>query len=150
MCSIYALFNIPLPELPYGCSVAPVMFSIYSKSGCAFCRRAKTLLKHHHIPFVEHKCDEFYSESRTNFLDQMCRITTLPRGPGPGPGHGPRHDDEFKYISSFPFIFYNGKYVGGYASMLKCVTELCEQYPQFRTPPSSSLNNRSSDISGCF
>ena len=69
-------------------------YTIYSKSGCPNCRRAKDLLRSHGIdPFVV-DCDEALLEDRDGLLEYLY-------------GCGAKG-------TSFPFVFLRGKFLGGY------------------------------------
>ena len=43
-------------------------FTVYSKSGCPNCVKAKTLLKERGIPFITVDCDEYILENKAEFL----------------------------------------------------------------------------------
>ena len=70
-------------------------FTIYSKSGCLQCSRAKTLLQDNKLDFIVVDCDEYILEDKPSFLLFMNSITC-------------------RDIKAFPMIFNNGAYIGGY------------------------------------
>ena len=70
-------------------------FTIYSKSGCHFCTKAKTLLKEKGIKFIMIDCDEYIIENKPLFLSFIKKLA-------------------HKEYTSFPMIFYNGDFIGGY------------------------------------
>lgn len=75
---------------PSGCG-----FTIYSKSGCLQCSRAKTLLQDNKLDFIVVDCDEYIIEDKPSFLLFMNSITC-------------------RDVRAFPIIFNNGAYIGGY------------------------------------
>ena len=68
-------------------------FTIYSKSGCPNCVKAKTLLKDKGLPFLIVDCDEYILENKAEFL-QFIEKKAL---------------TEWK---SFPIIFDGSSFVG--------------------------------------
>ena len=66
-------------------------YTIYSKSNCPYCTKAKQLLTTAHI--VE--CDDFLTADKPDFLRQMDVFTGL-------------------QYRTFPMIFYDGDFVGGF------------------------------------
>jgi len=80
--------NFPRPK--------PDTFTIYSKSGCKNCTEVKRLLSSVSPKICIVDCDEFLIEDRAGFLAFMREIA----------------DKECK---TFPMIFHEGKYIGGYA-----------------------------------
>ena len=71
-------------------------FTIYSKSGCLQCSRAKTLLQDNKLDFIVVDCDEYIIEDKPSFLLFMNSITC-------------------RDVRAFPIIFNNGAYIGGYS-----------------------------------
>lgn len=70
-------------------------YTIYSKSGCINCTKIKQFLKQKKIFFLEVQCDDFLLEDKEQFLliiNEMAK----------------------KECKTFPMIFYNGEFVGGY------------------------------------
>ena len=84
--------SIPIPELN--------KFTIYSKSGCPNCIKVKKLLQDKQIHFIIVDCDEFILEDKMYFLKFMEKIIGI----------------EYK---TFPMVFDNGKFVGGYADTME-------------------------------
>jgi glutaredoxin len=70
-------------------------YTIYSKSGCGFCKKIKKLLLEKNIFFLDVQCDEFLLKDKEKFLLFISE----------------KAQKEYK---SFPMIFYNGEFVGGY------------------------------------
>lgn len=80
--------NIPRP--------ASDTYTIYSKSGCLYCTKAKDLLQNERVPPLYVNCDEFLLENKQEFLNLMKSLIGY----------------EYK---TFPMIFKNGIFIGGYA-----------------------------------
>lgn len=80
-------------------------FTIYSKSGCLQCSRAKTLLHDNKLGFTMVDCDDYILEDKQSFLLFMNSIT---------------HRD----VKVFPIIFNNGAYIGGYSETKAHVDKL--------------------------
>ena len=70
-------------------------FTIYSKSGCENCRKVKKILNDNNFLFVEINCDDYIIDDKENFLFFI------------------REKANF-YCNTFPMVFYNGTYIGGY------------------------------------
>jgi len=84
--------NVPHP--------ASDSYTIYSKSGCLNCTKAKVLLQNECVPTLYVDCDEFLLENKQEFLDQMKSLIGR----------------EYK---TFPIIFKNGIFLGGYMEAKK-------------------------------
>jgi len=80
-------------------------FTIYSKSGCPNCTKAKALLKSKNLLFKAIDCDEYIIENKETFLLFIISLTN-------------------KEVKTFPIIFYDGKFVGGYNETVKFVDDL--------------------------
>ena len=80
-------------------------FTIYSKSGCTNCRIVKDLLKNANLDYEIIDCDDYLLENKYVFLSfiQSYSIT------------------EWK---TFPMVFHNGKFVGGYDEVFKYLDKL--------------------------
>jgi glutaredoxin len=70
-------------------------FTIYSKSGCTFCVKVKSLLKEKSLIFNVIDCDEYLIEDKPSFLEFIKELAG-------------------REVNSFPMIFFNGKFIGGY------------------------------------
>jgi glutaredoxin len=70
-------------------------YTIYSKSGCGSCKKIKKLLLEKNIFFLDVQCDEFLLKDKEQFLLFISE----------------KAQKEYK---TFPMIFYNGEFVGGY------------------------------------
>jgi glutaredoxin len=84
--------NVPHP--------ASDTYTIYSKSGCINCTKAKVLLENEQPKLLYVDCDEFLLENKQEFLDQMKILIGR----------------EYKI---FPMIFKNGIFLGGYTETKK-------------------------------
>lgn len=74
-------------------------YTIYTKLGCGFCTKAKDLLKSKNINFNLIWCDEYLLEARSEFLEFI-------------------NNHAGKECKTFPMIFHNNKYIGGYAELV--------------------------------
>jgi len=70
-------------------------YTIYSKSGCINCTKIKKLLLEKNIFFLDVQCDDFLIENKEHFLLFI-------------------NERAQKECKTFPMIFYNGEFVGGY------------------------------------
>ncbi len=70
-------------------------FTIYSKSGCYNCGKIKKLLTEKRLFFNEVNCDEYLIEEKEGFLSFIENKIGKP-------------------YTTFPMIFYDGKFIGGY------------------------------------
>jgi glutaredoxin len=70
-------------------------YTIYSKSGCINCTRIKQFLKQKNIFFIEVQCDELLFKDKKQFLLIISEMAK-------------------KECTTFPMIFCNGEFVGGY------------------------------------
>ena len=80
-------------------------FTIYSKSGCINCRKLKDLLKSKNINFIVVDCDEYLFEDKEFFLSFIKEYSII----------------EWK---TFPIVFHNGKFIGGYNETIELVDKL--------------------------
>ena len=53
-------------------------FTVYSKSGCPNCVKAKTLLNERGIPFITVDCDEYILENKAEFLQFIEKKALTP------------------------------------------------------------------------
>ncbi len=74
-------------------------YTIYSKSGCSGCTAAKRALNQLNEDYIEIDCDDFLIEDRDSFIDFIVDLVRSTSRIAIAP-------------PIFPFIFYNGKYVG--------------------------------------
>ena len=73
------------------------MYTIFTKSKCIYCDKAKELLSNEKITIIN--CDDFINENKELFLEIMADIIGL------------------RY-NTFPMIFKNEKFIGGYSELL--------------------------------
>lgn len=81
--------------------------TVYSKSGCIYCTKVKTLLKDKSMAFNIIDCDEFLLEYKQEFL---AFIQTL-------------IGKEYKM---FPMVFDNNKFIGGFNETNKYLEQLLD------------------------
>lgn len=73
-------------------------FTIYSKSGCINCNKAKELLKKNNLDYKVIDCDEYLLEVKEEFLYMINNLINR----------------EYK---TFPMIFYDNKFIGGFSEL---------------------------------
>jgi len=86
-CNVYMNMDVPHPTSD--------SYTIYSKSGCLYCTKAKVLLQNERVPPLYVNCDKFLLENKEEFFDQMKSMIGY----------------EYKTL---PMIFKNGRFIGGY------------------------------------
>ena len=80
-------------------------FTIYSKSGCSNCTKVKALLNDKNLLLKVIDSDEYILEDKESFLSFIITLTN-------------------KVVKTFPIIFYDGEFVGGYNETVKFVEDL--------------------------
>lgn len=80
-------------------------FTIYSKSGCPDCIKAKHLLKEKYLKVTIIDSDEYIIEDKLHFLLFINELTNAP-------------------IKTFPIIFFDQKFIGGYNETVTFVSQL--------------------------
>ena len=70
-------------------------YTVYSKDKCGYCTRVKNLLIKNSIKFTEINCDKYLQEDKDGFLEFIKNLTG-------------------KDIKTFPIVFMNNEYIGGY------------------------------------
>ena len=78
-------------------------YTIYSKSDCSYCTKAKYLLTDDNL--TVYVCDSYLDTDREEFIDFIKKIA------------GKEH-------RTFPIIFKDSKYIGGYSDLLTLLKEL--------------------------
>ena len=71
------------------------LYTIYTRSGCSYCKMVMELLKHEDPKVDEICCDEYIAYSKPRFLQFIKQLI------------GKEHN-------TFPIVFLDGEYVGGY------------------------------------
>lgn len=87
-------------------------YTIYSKSGCPNCKKVKELLETQKITFTIIDCDEYLIESKSEFLNFIQELTSR----------------EWK---TFPIVFNNDEFVGGYTDTKVYLENLVENTLDF-------------------
>jgi glutaredoxin len=82
-------------------------FTIYSKSGCPNCIKAKNFLKEKNIKFTIINCDEFILENKELFLETIQQITK-------------------KEQKTFPMIFDGKQFIGGLNDCIEHVNKILD------------------------
>jgi glutaredoxin len=80
-------------------------FTIYSKSGCSYCTNVKKLLLDKQTFFTDISCDEFLIEDKEGFLLFI-------------------KDRANKEYRSFPMVFKDGNFIGGFAETQSFIDKL--------------------------
>ena len=75
-------------------------YTIYTKSGCGYCTKAKELLQNEHPQPLVVNCDGYLAHNKREFLNQMQTLIG-------------------REYRTFPMIFKNGIFVGGYTETKK-------------------------------
>jgi glutaredoxin len=88
--------------------------TIYSKSACINCVKVKTLLKENNIKFTIINCDEFILEDKPGFLQFIHLLVGT----------------EYK---TFPMVFLNKTFIGGYKETEDYLTKLRQKELIFDT-----------------
>ena len=88
--------------------------TIYSKSGCTNCVKVKTLLKENNIKFTVIDCDEFILEDKQGFLQFINLLV-------------------HKEYKTFPMVFLNKTFIGGYKETEEYLTKLRQKELDFDT-----------------
>lgn len=71
------------------------LYTIYTRSGCSYCKMVMELLKHEDPKVDEICCDEYIAYSKPRFFQFIKQLI------------GKEHN-------TFPIVFLDGEYVGGY------------------------------------
>ena len=87
--------------------IEPILsgFTIYCKSGCKNCMNAKNAIREKHLFYEEINCDDYLIEDRDGFLKFI------------------EEKAETSY-KTFPMVFYDGKFVGGYSHTIDFINKL--------------------------
>ena len=80
-------------------------FTIYSKSGCSNCTKVKALLNDKNLLLKVIDSDEYILEDKESFLSFITSLSN-------------------KEVKTFPIIFYDCKFIGGYNETKEFVEEL--------------------------
>jgi glutaredoxin len=84
-------------------------FTVYTKGGCGYCDKVKAHLKSKQMSFQEISCDQWLIEGKADFLEKMQTMIGAP-------------------WKTFPMVFYNGVFVGGYTESVPFIeTKWMEQ-----------------------
>ncbi len=76
-------------------------YTMYTKQDCSFCIKAKKLLDNDEVKYTIFYCDDILVKNRVDFLTMMSTYTTQ---------------------KTFPFIFHDGVFIGGYNELLQHLT----------------------------
>lgn len=92
---MYAGADLPIPRKQG--------YTVYSKSGCNYCSKAKSLLEEQGCEYILVDCDPFLSgepERKTQFLERMGQLIGKP-------------------YRTFPMIFKDALFLGGFQELEK-------------------------------
>jgi glutaredoxin len=76
-------------------------YTIYTKQNCVSCDKAKKILDNDEVAYTTIHCDEILIKNRIEFLNVMSTYTTQ---------------------KTFPYVFYDGIFIGGYNELLQHLT----------------------------
>jgi len=79
-------------------------FTIYKKENCSFCEKLEQLLMHNKENIVYVPCDGYLVNQNT----RLAFLQFIEKQIG-------------KSYVTFPMVFYNGIFIGGYTEMKKCM-----------------------------
>ncbi len=85
-------------------------FTIYSKTNCRYCTVVKSLLNEHKLPYNEINCDDYLAQDKQGFLNFIKEKA--------------KREHEYK---TFPMVFCDGKFVGGFVETERLITDLDEE-----------------------
>ena len=71
------------------------LYTVYTRSGCSYCKMVMELLKNEDPPADEICCDEYIAHSKPQFFQFIKQIS------------GQNH-------TTFPVVFLDGEFIGGY------------------------------------
>jgi len=80
-------------------------FTIYSKSGCINCLKVKKMLQEKKLLYNYIDCDEYLIDKKEDFLLFIKEISS-------------------KEVKTFPMVFNDGKYIGGFTETILCIDKL--------------------------
>jgi glutaredoxin len=80
-------------------------FTVYSKSGCFFCKKIKQYLEHREQEYEVIDCDEYLIEDKPGFLKFIENLAGKPH-------------------TVFPIVFFMGKYVGGHDDSVRYIDKM--------------------------
>ena len=83
-------------------SPMPNIITIYSKSGCTYCKKSKNYLTNINKPFQMIDCDEFLLDNKADFLLFIKKLSNVD-------------------INTFPIIFNGTEFIGGYNELIIAV-----------------------------
>ena len=81
-------------------------FTIYTKPKCGYCEKAKELLKNENNIYKIIDCDNYCFHHRNDFISFMKNKTNN------------------TWNNTFPIIFHNEKYIGGFTDLVKYIENL--------------------------
>jgi glutaredoxin len=85
-------------------SPAVNIITIYSKSGCTYCKKSKTFLTSINKPFCMIDCDEFLLDNKADFLLFIKNLANVD-------------------VTSFPIIFNGDTFIGGYNELVSATQQ---------------------------
>lgn len=83
-------------------SPMPNIITIYSKSGCTYCKKSKTYLTNINKEFHMIDCDDFLLDNREDFLLFIKNLSKVD-------------------VNKFPIIFNGTEFIGGYNELIMTV-----------------------------
>ena len=86
--------------------------TIYSKSGCTYCDSVKKLLIEQKVLFTIINCDEYLVKDKPKFLQCIYLLVG-------------------KEYNTFPMVFFNGTFIGGFTDTEKYFQKIAEKQLNF-------------------
>ena len=87
-------------------------FTIYSKSGCINCNKVKDLLKTKNQKWIVVDCDDYLFDYKEEFLSFIQKYS-------------------FKEWKTFPMVFHNEKFIGGYEEVKNFLDKIIDFSDEF-------------------
>jgi glutaredoxin len=88
-------------------------FTIYCKKSCSYCEKAITLLENKKVIYYVIKSDDYCLKNKNEFISFVQEKT------------------KNKWNKTFPIIFHNEKYIGGFTDLEKYIEKIFVPFDSF-------------------